>query len=118
MREQALAKQMQRAQDVGREHHPDMLGFDSLDAYLTRPLTATERATLTPEQKLERRRAQHRAFRARVKARSETLVAYPESFSAHAAIADAVSPTRSSPSRDCLALLDPRRDWIDVRTPG
>jgi hypothetical protein len=108
MREQALAEQMQRAQDVGREHHPDMLGFDSLDAYLTRPLTATERATLTPEQKLERRRAQHRAFRARVKARSKTLVAYP----------DAISPRCSSFSRDCLALLDPRRDWIDVGTPG
>jgi hypothetical protein len=36
----------------------DMMGFDCLDAYLARHMTA-------PEQRLERRLAQHRVFRAR-----------------------------------------------------
>ncbi len=84
---------------------PDMFGFDCLDAYLARRLTPEQLRALSADEKAERRRAQHRTFRAR--RREEALVALPA----------APLPTRS-PTRDHLALLDPRRDWIDVRTPG
>jgi hypothetical protein len=73
----------------------DMLGFDCLDDYLARRMTAAELAALTTEQKRERRRAQHRVYRAR---RSERLVALPA----------AESPSRSERPR---AL---HRDWLDT----
>jgi hypothetical protein len=80
----------------------EMLSFPDRDSWLSRPLTRVVARSLTTVQKAERRKAQWRYRRAR---RNEEA----ESF--HVAEHDATWLTPS-------ATLDPRRDWIDVRSPG
>jgi hypothetical protein len=99
----------------------DMLGFDSLDDYLARRMTAAELVALTPEQKRERRLAQHRAFRARRSA-SKLLHRRPAAVALHGGPKPTPNEPRSTPHRDYLGLtsispVDGRmREVFDLRS--